>query len=200
MLETTDIKLTESELALFYAGYFSKKRFCLEEKRPDIGQVVLYPEIPDKLDFQMSCYAPSDLSRDRISQSIFPNKLSWLKIPKFLSERIVPVIGFLPQQASGYLAITMQNSGFRLERIVNPLTKKAIDQILRRTKSTFKSMGFVSLRPTVIIPDPGSGFHIGGSMPLGGEHVDETGVLIAEPRIRVLDSSILPKVTAGAHR
>ena len=60
-------------------------------------------------------------------------------------------------------------------------------------------MGLLSIPLGTRIPPPGAGFHIGASLPLGGDYLDMHGYLVSNKSIRVLDASILPKIPAGAH-
>ena len=184
---------------VFYTGYFSRKRMRIEVNKPETGQIVIYPDAPNSVDFQMSCYAPSDVSQDRLSQMVVPRMLSWIKVPKIITERIIPVIGFLPQEVSGYLNIRLEKTGFNLQRVTNPDTNLVTRKIANRIKNTFRKMGFFMIPMSLVLPDPGSGFHIGASLPLGGEYVNQMGSLISDPRIKIMDSSILPKIPAGAH-
>ena len=51
----------------------------------------------------------------------------------------------------------------------------------------------------LVVPPPGSGYHVGAGMPLGGSVVDHQGRLRDAPAIHVVDASSLPQVWAGSH-
>jgi hypothetical protein len=184
---------------VFYGAFFSKKRMRQLESKKEVSQMVCYPSVHSNMDFQISFYAPSDLSRTRISQTIFPSFLQKLKIPKFISERVIPVIGFLPQDASGKLLIKKNSEGFSIIREKNPASSQSSREALRRVSKTLRPFGMVHLPLVTQIPAPGSGFHIGASLPLGGKYIDELGYLHSAKAVRVLDASVLPKIPAGAH-
>jgi hypothetical protein len=184
---------------VFYGALVSRKRMRPLASTKEVGQLVCYPRESSSEDFQISFYSPSELSRNRISQTIFPTFLSYLKIPKFVSERIIPAIGFLPQDLSGKIVIKRVAGGYSIRREKNPSSLHSSRKALRRVSRTMRRFGFVNVSIATQIPAPGSGFHIGASLPLGGNYVDDLGYLNNAKSIRVLDASILPKIPAGAH-
>ena len=70
---------------------------------------------------------------------------------------------------------------------------------MNHVAKTMRTASLVHLPWAMRIPLPGSGFHIGASLPLNSEHLDKLGQLRIVPSIKVLDASILPKIPAGAH-
>jgi ferredoxin len=184
---------------VFYGAFISRKRIRPEPLSKEVGQMVSYPEETLNGDFQVSFYAPSEVSRSRISQTIFPSSLPSLKVPRFLSERIVPAIGFLPQDVSGKIIIQKEAHGFSITRVKNPLSSKSAKNALKRVSRTLRHYGLINLPLATQIPAAGSGFHIGASLPLGGEFLDEMGYIKNVNGVRILDASILPKIPAGAH-
>jgi hypothetical protein len=160
---------------------------------------VILPGDTSKGDFQISLYKPSETSRQRISFSIFSDFSKFFKIPRLLSDFIVPAIGFLPQEKSGFLVLEKINGTIVLRRVPNPESVRQINSILRQIQPLTKKMAFFLSRYTVKIPDPGSGFHLGASLPLGGDVIDLQGRLRSEPKISIMDPSILPSLPAGAH-
>ena len=184
---------------VFYGAFLSLKRLRNKKEFKEVGQMVCYPEKKTTIDFQLSFYTPSELTRLRISQSIFPNAMQALRIPKVLSERIVPAIGFLPQEISGKIHIELTPDGFHISRIKNPASKIAVRTSLKKVSASLRQFGLLYFPLGTRIPAPGSGFHIGASLPLNGSHVDSKGYLIQANAVRILDASILPKIPAGAH-
>ena len=184
---------------VFYGAFLSKKRFRAKNESKEVGQMVCYPEIESDLDFQISFYAPTELSRMRISQSIFPTFFRNLRIPRILSERIIPAIGFLPEEVSGKIHIQKSADKFQVTRHKNPEANLVARNSLKRVSFALWRMGLVNFPLGTRIPPPGAGFHIGGSLRLGGDFLDIHGYLISAKSIRVLDASILPKIPAGAH-
>lgn len=184
---------------VFYGAFLSRKRIRPMRLTKEVGQLVCYPDLNSANDFQLSFYAPSELSRQRISQTIFPSFLRLIKIPKFLSERIIPAIGFLPQEVSGKICILKNSVGFEITRQKNKASKTESRIALRRVSHSLRRFGLLNFRLGTQIPVAGSGFHIGGSLPLDGQYVNDAGYLINATSIRVLDASILPRIPAGAH-
>ena len=184
---------------VFYSAFWSWKRIRPREERQEVGELVCYPLNASSDDFQISFYSPSQTSRKRISHNIFPKHLRFFKIPKSLSERLIPVIGFLPQSSSGKIQLQKTVHGIEISRLPNQISKKAIRRSLNHVAKTMRTASLVHLPWAMRIPLPGSGFHIGASLPLNSEHLDKLGQLRIVPSIKVLDASILPKIPAGAH-
>jgi hypothetical protein len=184
---------------VFYAAFISRNRIRPMAIKKEVSQMVCYPSEIASEDFQISFYSPSDLSRTRISQTVFPSFMKRLKIPKFISERVVPAIGFLPQKVSGKILIKKTTEGFTVIRQRNIASRKTSRNAVKRASRSLRGMGLVNLSSATQLPEPGSGFHIGASLPLGGIHVDDMGYLRSTRAIRVLDASILPNIPAGAH-
>lgn len=184
---------------VFYGAFVSRKRIRPASLTREVGQMVSYPGDTLNGDFQISFYAPSELSRSRISQTVFPSWMRYLKIPRFLSERIVPAIGFLPQDMSGKIVIQSEAQGFSVTREKNSSSSRSAQKALNRVSRAFRYYGLMNLPLATQIPAAGSGFHIGASLPLGGRYLDDMGYLKNVKGVRVLDASILPKIPAGAH-
>jgi hypothetical protein len=111
----------------------------------------------------------------------------------------VPAIGFLPQDVSGKVTIQKETHGFSITRVKNPLSSKSAKNALKRVSRTLRHYGLINFPLATQIPAAGSGFHIGASLPLGGELLDDMGYLKNVNGVRILDASILPKIPAGAH-
>lgn len=191
------IEIPDSQV--FYGAFFSAKRFRSLKESKQLGQIVCYPSSFSKEDFQVSFYSPSELSQQRISQKIFPSFMRSAKVPRFISDRVIPVIGFLPQEASGIISLEKTTDGFRIKRIKNSTSRAFAKKSLRKISSSLSQFGLFNFPFVTQIPAPGAGFHIGASLPLGGEYVDSKGYLLNSNSIRIMDASILPKVPAGAH-
>ncbi len=190
-------KIPDSQV--FYSAFWSWKRIRLQKELQEVGQLVCYPRKLTRDDFQVSFYAPSETSRRRISQTVLPSLLKSFCIPRILSERIVPVIGFLPQSSSGEIQMNKTSNGVKISRVSNSISKSAVQNSLKQVAKSLRKSSLRKLPWSTRIPTPGSGFHIGASLPLGGAHIDKEGKLRVEPSIRVLDASILPTIPAGAH-
>ena len=184
---------------VFYGAFLSLRRFRPKKELQEVGQLVCYPLKKSEGDFQITLYSPSDTSRMRISKMILPSFLQFLKLPKIFSDRIIPAIGFLPQSESGGIQITKSNSGIEITRPINSESKVGSKRSLKKVASATWRSGFIHIPFSTQVPVPGSGFHIGASLPLGGKHVDAHGYLVNSKSVRVLDASILPRIPAGGH-
>jgi hypothetical protein len=123
-----------------------------------------------------------------------------LKFPTVLTNRILPIIGSLPQSVSGVLRLTLEdNNKIRVRRIPNLKSKVTARSALNLLSATLKSVGVPNFIPALKLADPGSGFHLGASLPISGDLVDEKARLRTFPQIQILDTSILPVIPAGAH-
>jgi ferredoxin len=58
---------------VFYGAFFSLRRFRREKESQEVGQIVCYPLNKSEGDFQVTLYSPSETSRTRISNTIFPD-------------------------------------------------------------------------------------------------------------------------------
>jgi hypothetical protein len=105
----------------------------------------------------------------------------------------------LPQSESGGIQIKKLNSGFEITRLNNPESVVGSKRSLKKVASATRRSGFICFPFTTQVPAPGSGFHIGASLPLGGKYLDANGYLIGSKSVRVLDASILPRIPAGGH-
>jgi ferredoxin len=184
---------------VFYSALFSMKRIRTAKKLPEMGQISIHPRTRDDFDFQLSLYAPSETSQDRISKTIFGEKSMSIKIPKWATDHLIPIIGFLPQEASGYLRITMKGDSIVVNRIDNNESLRIARLCLSKVRKSFLKMGLLNVPFSLRIPDAGAGFHLGASLPLASEFLDEFGYLKNNPTIRIMDASILPKIPAGGH-
>ena len=192
-----EFKIPDSQI--FYFAGLSMRRVSPVPELAEIGQLAVYPTNIESGDFQVGFYAPSKVSRERISSSLFRGPIGFLKVPKFISERLIPGIGFLPQESSGFLTLKLERDSIILTRTSGDRISKAAKNVVSTLTKLFSFTSLRVLKVSLRIPDPGSGFHIGGSMPFAGNHIDELGRLRVETRIKVMDASILPSIPAGAH-
>jgi ferredoxin len=192
-----DFKIPDSQV--FYFAGFSMRRVSPVPEIAEIGQLAIYPVNIESGDFQVGFYAPSKISRERISSSLFRGPINFLRVPKFISDRLIPGIGFLPQESSGFLTLKLEGESIIVSRTSRDHVRKSAMHVVRILTKLFSSTSLRVLKISLRIPDPGSGFHIGASIPLDGDHIDELGRLRTEVRIKVMDASILPSIPAGAH-
>lgn len=184
---------------VFYSALISLRNFG-SSKIAEVANLVVYPKLHNSEDFQVSIYPPSETSRKRVLSIIFGESSLGKLVPRSLTNRLIPMIGSLPQSVSGQLLLKLNERGrFSMVRITNHKSKKATSNTLKSIRKLFRKQGLFTFSFLVQIPEAGSGFHIGASMPLGGEVLDEHARLRKQPNIRILDPSLLPYLPAGAH-
>jgi hypothetical protein len=114
-----------------------------------------------------------------------------------VSLRIHPFVSYLDSDLSASLLI--KASGSKIEIVAEnakqtyKLHKGAVSKLGQR----IKGMGLFI--PTLLfkLPPPGSGFHIGSSLP-HGQKTDFLGRLPGFQRIHIADSSVLPSLEVGS--
>ena len=82
---------------------------------------------------------------------------------------------------------------------LNPRSRILARQALKIIARFLRKNRLLVFSRMAILPKPGEGFHSGASLTLGGEYVDETGLLRGTKRIHVSDVSLLPFIKPGAH-
>ena len=178
---------------------FSLKRIRSPKKFPEMGQISIHPRTGENFDFQLSLYAPSATSQKRISSTVLGRKLSSIRFPRYLTDHLIPVIGFLPQEASGYLQLSLRDGAIVVNRVNNKDSRRFARGCFVNVRESFSRMGLRRVPFSLQIPDAGAGFHLGASLPLGGEFVDRLGYLKSNKSIRIMDASLLPRIPAGGH-
>jgi ferredoxin len=184
---------------VFYSALFSMKRIRSAKNLPEMGQLSIHPRAREDFDFQLSLYTPSKTSQNKISKTIFGESSLRIKIPRWVTDHLIPIIGFLPQEASGYLRITMRGDSIIVNRVNNNESPRIARHCLAKVRKSFLKMGLLGVPFSLRIPDAGAGFHLGASLPLASKFLDEFGYLKSNPTIRIMDASILPKIPAGGH-
>ena len=195
----SNIEVADSQV--FYFLGFKPPR-PITQKQFALSQATLISDEFSINQFSASLYLSNKDVRERIA-NLIAKKLFGLRIPipSFVDRILFLGIGFLDSNNSGKIILKRHHS----HNIINVFSKsnpssrifirKALKLISKRLR---KNRMFV-FSCISIVPDPGEGFHSGAALSLGGEFVDETGVLRASKHIHVSDVSILPFIKPGAH-
>jgi choline dehydrogenase-like flavoprotein len=77
--------------------------------------------------------------------------------------------------------------------------RKEAQSVLARVARTTKKHGLYPIPKLIVVPQTGSGYHSGASMPMGGELIKFDGSLNSAPGVYVIDASVLPEIWAGSH-
>jgi len=150
-------------------------------------------------DFHVSIYDFNDSYAQR-ARSLLRSSLGVSPpVPGFPFRFLVPGIGFISSAVSGHLELRTTDSGVSVSRRDNAASKPAIRRALLQLEAFLAPGGVRLIKALTQVPPVGSGFHLGGSLPIGGEFVDSDGRLEGDPRVLIVDASSLPSVFAGPH-
>ncbi len=126
---------------------------------------------------------------------------------KHLLERTIIVQGFLHSDVSGTIHVDLPASSDdgavlpRLKGESNPHSHAVIRRALRLLTREWRRLRGMPISRQLLIPPPGSGHHLGGSLPMRhSPRVGETD-LLGRPkglkRVHVVDATVLPSVPAS---
>ena len=184
--------------AVFYSAFLNFNRPLDDVGEYASSHLVAHSRSTGPGDFQMGFYESHPVYRDRLRGLVgaFPARL----LPDPLLLRINASIGLLAPEFSGRLRIRLSADGRSwVTRHATRLTQPAARSAIKRAGEWLGPLGIKPVPRGLIVPPPGSGFHVGGGLPVGGELVDFDGRLKDAPRVHVVDASSLPKVWAGSH-
>ena len=184
--------------AVFYVPVLNRRRSFGDESDYTAAQLLLAAAKNGPDDFTLAIYESNPDFRDRLAQILrIPAHL--IPFPNSIQTRINAGIGFLSPERSGDLVLRHKDGRTwvtpRARDGVRTAALAAIGRAARRTAP----LGLRPIAPAVIVPPPGAGFHSGGSLPVGGEHVAWDGRLRALPAVSIVDASALPRIWPGSH-
>ncbi len=191
--------LEAEDSAVFYAAFLNRNPRHGDESEYTAAQAMAYSSTGGETDFQMSLYEsnPADYA-ERLS-SLVP----WVRqgvVPPSALQWLNPAIGFLDPAVSGRLRIeTGPTDRTWVTRFPSPQSRQAASSVIRRIKRLVRPLGLQAIPWAMLVPPPGSGYHTGAALPVGGVHVDWDGHLRTHPAVLVVDASSLPRIWAGSH-
>lgn len=184
--------------AIFYAPLFNSNPAHGDEQNFTAAQLMVAASSPGDHDFAFSVYESNGEFRDRLARLLrLPPAV--IPFPRPLRDRLNAAIGSLPMAASGTLELTFRSGRTWVSLRPNPLTGQAAQRALTRAKSALREVGLHPLVRSTIVPPPGSSYHSGCALPMGGDDLDWSGRLRGVPAIRVVDASALPALWPGSH-
>ena len=190
--------MTVQDSAVFYSSLVNFMPYSGDEDQFTSAHAVFFSTINGAEDFQAAAYESNDEYTQRLASSI-PKLGRYLRSPKAVIKRINPIIGFLDSSVSGHLELNYYGDRTWVTRHKNSQTRVAANEAIRRIDRYLKSSGVRALRGLAFVPSPGSGYHSGAAMPMGGNYVDYSGRLIQAGSIQIVDATSLPKIPAGSH-
>jgi hypothetical protein len=192
----THIRVLDS--AVFYSALINLNQSLGDEAEFTAAQASILATKPGPSDFQVSVYESNPDHGERI-RAMLPLLRHVLKVPRIAINRVNPIIGFLDSAVSGHLDLRFQGERTWVRRVANPSTRPAANEVLKRVASRTKTQRMFAVPRLILIPKPGSGYHSGAAMPMGGEYVDLSSGLRFDSRIKLVDATVLPRVPAGSH-
>lgn len=184
--------------AVFYTGFLNKMKPNGRESEYTSAHLVAYANTGGYGDFQLAMYESNPEYVDRLA-ALFPWLSRLTKAPKALVSHVNAGIGFLDSSVSGSLKLRFKNGRTWVTRVASNETRRSANQVVKKVAAETAQYGLYRIPKLVIVPPPGSGYHSGASMPMGGELIGMDCSLKGVKGVYVVDSSVLPEVWAGAH-
>lgn len=190
--------LEVQDSAVFYVPIINQNRAAGDEQDYTAAQLLVAARSRGDDDFTLAVYESNPDFKERLARLLrVPERL--VPFPGWLRTRMNAGIGFLSPEQSG--ALTLRFDGGRTW--VQPRSpdgiRRAASEAARRAGRGLRELGLHPIATAVMVPPPGVGFHSGGALPLGGEHLDWDGSLRAAPAVHIIDATALPRIWAGSH-
>ncbi len=184
--------------AVFYVAILNSNQPFGDEQEFTAAQLMVAAGLRGTGDFALSVYESNSEFRDRFAALLrMPARL--IPYPKIISQRLNAGIGSLPPSVSGKLQLDFRAGRTWVRQHKNTETRAAALRAVRRAASALLGLNLRPMGASVIVPEPGSSYHCGSSLPMGGEEVRWDGSLHAAPQIYVVDASSLPTLWPGSH-
>ena len=141
-------------------------------------------------------YSPSPGLEKKLVEN-FPQLRRFPGLTKWLAGRVVPVISYLPSEHSGTLRIKKRNQDLVVS--VHGGLHAKLKHHIQLAGMSFKLLPRGYILPSFLakIPNPGSGYHFGASLPMGQE-TNGLGQLAGVSNMSIVDASILPFIEGGS--
>ena len=148
----------------------------------------------------LQAYSYSDTIHQAVRQSLGPLKA----LAPRLAERLLVFQGYLHSDESATITMTLYREGakdvLQLQAEANPETRPRIHKLLRALLRQSHRLGGMVVPPWLQVPQPGRGFHSGGSWAMrtipGRFESDVLGRPHGWSRVHVVDASVLPSIPA----
>ena len=191
-----DILVRDS--AVFYTGFVNTNAANGTEETYTAAHLVAFSDHAGRDDFQLAIYESNPEYASRLT-AIVPRLSHVLKVPTKLIAHINAGIGFLDSSVSGSLRLQYTNGRTWVSRVDSKIVRKEAQSVLARVARATKKHGLYPIPKLIVVPQTGSGYHSGASMPMGGELIKFDGSLNSTPGVYVIDASVLPEIWAGSH-
>ena len=190
--------LEVQDSAVFYVPIINRNRAAGDEHDYTAAQLLVAARSRGDDDFTLAVYESNPDFRERLARVLrVPERL--VPFPGWLSARVNAGIGFLGPERSGALTLHFDGERTWVEPRSPDGIRRSASEAARRAGRGLRELGLHPIATSVMVPAPGVGFHSGGALPLGGEHLDWDGSLRAVPAVRIVDATALPRIWAGSH-
>lgn len=184
--------------AVFYAAMLNTNPSTGDEQAFTASQLMIAATVPGDDDFVLSVYESNEEFRERLARLLhLPARI--IPFPSALRTRINAVIGSLPMSVSGTIELLFRSGRTAVVTKSNRRTRPAAVRALQTVQEELVGTGLRPLASTVVVPAPGSSYHSGCGLPMGGADLDWSGRLRRLPAVRVVDASALPALWPGSH-
>lgn len=164
----------------------------------------------------LQIYSYSELISGALRRALRRFGLNFEILARQLEGRLVVAQGFLHSDDSSKIAATLRRSPnihLELKAGLDPRAKSAVRKVVGKLLRHAPQLGAAPVPPMVQIPEPGRGYHSGGTFPMrsqpGPFESDTLGRPRGWQRVHAVDATILPSipgttitfsVMANAHR
>ncbi len=198
----TPLRLRDSQYFLFPLLLARRTRDLPAEALYTLSQLFL--EINDPAvsahTVHLQVYSYSDIIAQAVRQSLGPLRA----LAPALLERMLVFQGYLHSHESASIRLTLQRDGtkdvLQLQAEPHPETRPRIQKLLRVLLRQSHRLGGMVVPPMLQLPQPGRGFHSGGSFPMRTTPGKFTSDCLGRPsgwsRVHVVDASVLPSIPA----
>jgi len=182
------------DTATLFFGAFSLKKKAVLESHHSLSQ--WWVELTGSRNIRAQFYSPSKANLELLLE-----KYKLLRYFPRLQEAIIlrlhPFICYVNSQDSDSLVMEKFENLIVVRQIKNQKQEKTVNRNLRKlSKNLWKAGLFI---PTIFLKPtpPGSGFHLGSSMPQGIA-TDSWGRLSIWQNVHIVDASVLPTLEVGS--
>jgi ferredoxin len=141
-------------------------------------------------------YSPSPGLEEKLIEN-FPQLKRVPSFTKWIAERIIPIISYLPSRHSGTLKAKEKGQSIVVSVHGGQYAKLLHHIHLAKISFKFLTKGYIFPSFLSKIPNPGSGYHFGASLPMG-KRTNDLGQLPGISNLSIVDASILPLIEAGS--
>lgn len=197
-----ETKVSINDSQVFYSAFFSRKKMY-DANGTSLAKLFVVNKTNDSEDFHLSLYSPNPEITKRIEQKLRDLVKIKIRVPMFISKRIIAGIGFIEPKHSGKIILETQNQEISLWKSTNSSTAKKIHAIVAILGRDLRRIGLFKIPFSTQIPEVGAGFHSGGGLlEVVNSHesdFDEFGRLRQNKKLMVTDASAMVFNIAGPH-